>query len=157
MADSQTDALLREVTRLYEQAQRVTAACCDNTTHTQCLVLTEMGRSAPLTPLELGEKLGFEKSWMSRVIDRLVQDGLIAKTPNEHDGRSVLLHLTPAGEDRLRELNTTLNDHAERVMSYIPADERASVQRALLLLRDALRQEAEAGNVISLNSIPDQT
>lgn len=143
MTAGSTDVLLRDVANLYEHAQRKTAACCGDTTHTQCLVLTTMGRSAPMTPQQLADTLGFEKSWMSRVIDRLVAKGLIVKSPNASDKRSLLLTLTSAGQDRLDELNLTLNAHAERVMSHIPSAERASVRRALALLRDALREEGK--------------
>ncbi|MBK8139166.1 MAG: MarR family transcriptional regulator [Chloroflexi bacterium] len=141
MKYANTDALLREVAHLYEHAQRKTAACCDNTTHTQCLVLTAMGRSLPMTPQQLADTLGFEKSWMSRVIERLVSEGLIVRSPNTADGRSVLLSLTSAGQERLDALNITLNSHADRVMSHIPPRERDSVRHALTLLRDALRAE----------------
>lgn len=141
-ATTSTDALLREVARLYVQAQLNTAACCDISSQTQCKVITELGRNQPLTPQQLGDALGFEKSWMSRVINQLVNEGFIEKYPNQDDGRSYLLELTDAGQIRFSQLNETLNHHAERVMEHIPEQEREGVQHALMLLRDALRAEA---------------
>ncbi|MBI5928586.1 MAG: MarR family transcriptional regulator [Chloroflexi bacterium] len=152
---SQTDALLREVAILYTQAQRTTAACCDVKSQTQCMVITELGRHEPLTPLELAERLGFEKSWMGRVVGQLEAEGLVAKFPNQADGRSYLLRLTPAGNARFEQLNLILNAHAERLMDFIPPDQRAMVQEALLLVRDALLAEAHTLEAIASNCMID--
>jgi DNA-binding MarR family transcriptional regulator len=139
---SQTDALLREVANLYTQAQRDTVACCDVKSQTQCMVITELGRNGTLTLIELANRLGFEKSWMSRVVTQLVEDNLIAKSPNEEDGRSFLLQLTDRGQARFEQLNYVLNSHVDRIMDYVPVEQHESVQQALLLLRDALLTDA---------------
>jgi DNA-binding MarR family transcriptional regulator len=136
-----TYATLREVARLYADAQRHGAACCRGTTRTQCIFLTEMGWAGEMTLLELAQRLGFDKSWTSRVVDGLVQAGLVQKTASPHDRRSVLISLTPQGQQRHAALNAMLNAHAERVMQRIPATHRGAVQDALELLRAALREE----------------
>lgn len=146
---SQTDALLREVAILYTQAQQTTVASCDVKSQTQCLVITELGRYEPLTPLELADRLGFEKSWMSRVVAQLVQDGLITKFPNATDGRSFLLRLTPNGQSRFQQLNQMLNSHVDRIMELIPAEYHAMVQQSLLLLREALLSEANSTEMMA--------
>lgn len=141
---SQTDALMREVALLYLQAQRTTAACCDIKSQTQSQVITELGQHGAMTPLSLADRLGFEKSWMSRVVARLVDEGLIVKAPNEADGRSYLLQLTEHGAARYEHLNRVLNAHADRIMGAIPEPQREGVQQALVLLRDALLGEADS-------------
>lgn len=141
-APQRPDALLRDITRMYETAQRHTAACCAGTTYTQCITLTTLGRIQPVSLLGLADALGYEKSWMSRVVDRLVAEGLVAKRPDANDRRGVVVSLTDAGEQRLSALNDTLNDHAERLMQRIPPDDRAAVIHALSLLREALYAEA---------------
>jgi DNA-binding MarR family transcriptional regulator len=151
---SQTDTLLREVAVLYTQAQRTTVACCDVKSQTQCMVITELGRNGTLTSIELANRLGFEKSWMSRVVSQLVQENLIAKSPNEEDGRSSLLQLTAKGLSRFEQLNQVLNTHADRIMDYIPVEYHESVQHALLLLRDALLAEAETFPSMAQECVP---
>jgi len=137
-----TYATLREVARLYADAQRQGAACCRGTTQTQCIFLTEIGWAGQLTLRELAHRLGFDKSWTSRVVDGLVAAGLLHKTPSPDDRRSVRISLTTAGHQRHAELNAMLNAHAERVMHRIPAEKRAAVYDALALLRAALRAES---------------
>jgi DNA-binding MarR family transcriptional regulator len=134
--------LLREVARLYTRAQRVVAECCRTGT-TQCQLLTELGRSGPLPLSELGSRLSLEKSWVSRAVDGLVERGWATKEPNPLDARSWLVTLTADGEDRVRELNATLDNHAARLLEQLNERDRAAVEKSLLLLLKALREDID--------------
>ena len=138
-----TGALLREVARLHIHLQRANVACCAGTTVTQCTVLTELGRSGPVPLAELSRRIGFDKSWTSRAVEHLVQDGLIEKVPSESDRRMVRTSLSLVGEQRVRDLNQTLNRLSERVLERIPASEHEGVQKALSLLLVALQAEVD--------------
>ena len=106
-------------------------------------VLTELGRSGPVPLAELSRRIGFDKSWTSRAVEHLVQDGLIEKVPSQTDHRMVSLSLSALGEQRLRDLNGTLGSLSERVMEQIPTSEHEGVQRSLSLLLAALQAEVE--------------
>jgi DNA-binding MarR family transcriptional regulator len=136
-----TGALLREVARVHTHLQRENVACCGGTTVTQCTVLTELGRSGPVPLAALSRRIGFDKSWTSRAVEHLVQEGLIEKVPHASDHRMVRLSLSPAGEQRLAELNLTLNCFSEQVMKHIPVDAHAGIHRALEQLLSALQAE----------------
>ena len=138
-----TGTLLREVARLHTHLQRTNVACCAGTTVTQCTVLTELGRSGPVPLAELSRRIGFDKSWTSRAVEHLVQDGLIEKVPSQTDHRMVRLSLSAVGEQRVRDLNATLNGLSERVLERVPASEHEGVQKALSLLLVALQAEVE--------------
>jgi DNA-binding MarR family transcriptional regulator len=133
-----TGALLREVARLHTQLQRACVVYCGGTTTTQCTVLTELGRSGPVTLAELSRRVGFDKSWTSRAVEKLVQEGLVEKVSSTQDRRTVRLSLAPLGEARLADLNQTLNSLAERAFDHIPADQHGSVREALEQLQQAL-------------------
>jgi DNA-binding MarR family transcriptional regulator len=138
-----TGALLREVARLHTHLQRSCVAFCSGTTVTQCTVLTELGRSGSVTLAELSHRIGFDKSWTSRAVENLVQEGLVAKVPSQTDRRTVRLSLSPLGEERLSELNQTLNGLADQALERIPAEEHSSVRTALEWLQKALLDLAE--------------
>jgi DNA-binding MarR family transcriptional regulator len=133
-----TGALLREVARLHTQLQRNCVSYCAGTTTTQCTVLTELGRSGPVTLATLSRRIGFDKSWTSRAVENLVQEGLVEKVSSTEDRRTVRLSLSPAGETRLADLNQTLNSLADRTFEQIPGDQHASVRTALELLQQSL-------------------
>ncbi|GHO63159.1 hypothetical protein KSC_020510 [Ktedonobacter sp. SOSP1-52] len=142
-----TGALLREVARLHVQLQRNCVAYCRGTTSTQCNVLTELGRSGPVTLAELSRRVGLDKGWTSRAVEQLVQEGLVEKVASTRDRRTVQLSLSAAGEERLAELSGTLNDLAEQTFEHIPAAQHEMVRSSLELLQQALQTlttEAEA-------------
>jgi DNA-binding MarR family transcriptional regulator len=136
--DPSTGALLREVARLHVQLQRHCVAYCGGTTTTQCTVLTELGRSGPLTLAALSRRIGFDKSWTSRAVENLVQEGLVEKVPGKQDRRTVRLSLSPRGVERLATLNQTLGTLADQAFEYIPAEQHAAVRASLELLQQAL-------------------
>jgi|SRR6266700_820771 len=133
-----TGALLREVARLYTQLQRTCVAYCGGTTTMQCTVLTELGRSGPMTLAALSRCIGFDKSWTSRAVENLVQEGLVEKVSNPQDRRTVQLSLAPAGEARLTDLSHTLHALADQAFEYIPAHQHETVRSSLELLQRAL-------------------
>lgn len=142
LPEEKAGALLREVAVLFARIQREGAACC-GATATQCSLLTELGRSGPVTLAELGRSLGLDKGWISRTVDALVVQGLVEKQPGAADRRTVLLSLTDAGQRQTAELNGTLNSQSDRIMSRVPAEERPQVIKALETLLSALRAERE--------------
>lgn len=140
---SNPGSLLREVARIYTRAQRVVADCC-RTTSTQCHLLTELGRSGPLPLSELGTRVSLEKSWVSRAVEAMAARGLVTKEPNPLDARSWLVTLTADGERTVRELNATLDAHAEQLLGRLGERERAAVENSLLPLLKALREDQAA-------------
>jgi DNA-binding MarR family transcriptional regulator len=143
MSESAPGALLREVARLYTRAQRVVADCC-RTTSTQCHLLTELGRFGPLPLSELGTRVSLEKSWVSRAVEAMAARGLVTKEPNPQDARSWLVTLTADGERTVRELNQTLDDHAEALLASLSPRQRDAVETSLLTLLKALREDPAA-------------
>ena len=136
--------LLREVARLHAHSQREQVACCNGTTSTQCLILTEVARFGPMTLADLGRRTSLDKGWLSRAVEVLVQEGLLTKTLGDADRRTIRIALSPAGETRFQQLSETLTAHAQRVMARIPPAEQEQVAHALALLYQSLQAEAAA-------------
>src|SRR5688572_24073820 len=134
------DAVLRDVVRLFTQAQRVMTSCCSDATAKGCEALMLIARQEGLTVQTFAEQMGLEKTWASRLLVRMEKDGLIQRLENPADSRSLLLKVTPKGKTEQRKLSETLNDHAVNLLGCVPAPERANVERALVLLRDALAE-----------------
>jgi DNA-binding MarR family transcriptional regulator len=135
--------LLREVARLYTRAQRVVAECCDST-NSQCLILTELARAGPLALSDLGARLRLEKSWVGRAVDGMIASGLLSKQQNPLDARSWIVSLTAAGRARVKQLNRSLDAHAEQLLVSLDASHRVELHRSLSVLADVLRAANEA-------------
>ncbi len=133
------DALLREVVRLFQQAQRTMTDCCSDATAKECQALLLVGAAeSPLTVQEFADKMGLEKTWASRLVARMEKRGLVTRVDHPDDGRSWLIELTAQGRKEHRALENSLNEHAVNLLGCVPAAERANVERALVHLRDAL-------------------
>lgn len=90
--------------------------------------------AGPLEAKKAAELTGMSRAAVSNLTKTLVADGLLSRTPGEHDGRSVLLSLTDAGH---REMVDVFREHNEREhgwASVLSAEE----QRILIMLLDKL-------------------
>ena len=133
-----TDVLLRDITRLFLQAQRSLSACCSDGSAKECEALLLLSRSGPISVQEFAGRMGLEKTWASRLVDRLQKRQLVRRVDHPDDGRSWLLELTAKGGKECCTLDEALGRHTDALLACIPAAERANVERALTCLRDAL-------------------
>lgn len=136
-------ALVRELSRLFVRSQRAQSSCVDGASNVQCHVLTELLRVDGLTQQALVERLSLDKAWISRAVDALVSDGVVAKRPHEDDKRSVKLSLTALGRLRAEKLENTLNAHAAQVFEHIAIGQHGQIHDALAVLVSALTQAAQ--------------
>jgi DNA-binding MarR family transcriptional regulator len=63
-------------------------------------VLVALHEGGPSRMSELGERVLLSRSRVSRIVDELVDAGLVAREANPEDGRSSLATLTPEGRRR---------------------------------------------------------
>jgi|SRR5579862_3960022 len=67
-------------------------------------VLAHLARRPAMTVGELHHRFGHKRSTLTNLIDRLERRGLVARTTNPDDRRSIVVVLTPAGEAPARRL-----------------------------------------------------
>ncbi|MBZ6103001.1 MarR family winged helix-turn-helix transcriptional regulator [Streptomyces olivaceus] len=101
----------------------------------EAAVLGYLDRSGPLTTADVAQQRGVSHQSAAKAVKELLTRGLVRAEPHPSDGRKLLLHLTPAGSDRLTEerrrrahwLGTAIND-------ALGSDERKTLEAALPLL-----------------------
>lgn len=72
------------------------------------VLITLVGAPVGTLPIgELGERRNLSPSGVSRSVDRLAKIGLVERSANPADGRSLLVGLTPQGLTRLRAAQVT--------------------------------------------------
>jgi DNA-binding MarR family transcriptional regulator len=81
---------------------------------------------------ELADRLLLSRSGVTRLVDRLVADGLVERVECESDRRGQWASLTDAGRERLRRASPThLDGVARHFLDRFDADELPALERML--------------------------
>ncbi len=103
-------------------------------------LLAHLKRLGPVTQGEFGRAVALDKSWVSRIVDRFVEEGLVERVALEQDRRCQQLRLTAAGVEQAALIDRQLTAYAAQLLAPIPAAEHAALGHALTLLIAALRE-----------------
>lgn len=121
------------------------AASCSPT---ECHSLIEIGRTGHLTAAELSERLGLDKSTVSRVVTRLVDRGLVAVGEHRGDQRIKPLNLTPEGERQLDEIDRESNRIVEAALDLLGPEASRTVLEGMELYARALTRSRRQGELV---------
>ena len=108
-------------------------------------VVAELGHHAPCTLNALSERIGVDKTQLSRTVARLIARGLVRRKPNPHDNREVRLSLTPQGQDCHAAIMRAGRNANLSLLADLSARERKQlvdlIERVTVRARDLLRAE----------------
>lgn len=118
-------------------------------TRAQWAVLARVQRTEGLKQSELADILDIQPITLTRLIDRLDDNGLIERRHDPQDRRAKRLFLTPAAGPVIERLNRLGNDMMTLVLSGIERPALEVLLSQLFTMKDNLRQaiqrRAEAG------------
>lgn len=89
-------------------------------------------------PSDICMATGETRSNMTRIVDELVQKGLIKRITNEEDRRRVDLSLTEAGKELLRTVVPMIRKGNEAIFSVFSPEAKAVFEADMLKLKNAL-------------------
>ena len=84
--------------------------------------------------LELATLFGVDKSSMTGLVDRAEQRGLVRREPAEHDRRSVLVSITPAGRTLATEVEAVVYRRISSLVAPLSARDQAGFERLVTRL-----------------------
>lgn len=112
-----------------------------NVTHSQWMVMNTLYCETANVPRELSDVIGIGAGAVSRVVDRLIAKGLLAKHPHPVDRRSVTLTLTPQGSAVMRNLIAIADEQDEAWQQLLTAKERRQLEKTLSKLLEGFGME----------------
>lgn len=86
---------------------------------------------------ELADHLGLEKQTMSGLIARAEKRGLVARAPNEEDGRATDVFLTREGGELVKRLRVQGQQALAPLIEQLGASDRQLLQELLLRMLDS--------------------
>jgi DNA-binding MarR family transcriptional regulator len=100
----------------------------------QISALQSLDTAGALTPRELAEAERVQPPTMTRIVARLDERGLVARTPHPTDGRQAILSPSPEGRRLIEEYRRMRDEWlAQRLLKLTP-EERDTLQRAAEIL-----------------------
>ena len=103
------------------------------TTRAQWIVLFRLREQEGLSQVDLADVLELQPISLVRLLDRLVEHGLVQRRSDPRDRRANRLFLTPAGRQLADDLDSLRDDIATDVLQDVPA---AAIQTGLKTLRE---------------------
>ena len=117
------------------------------TTRAQWIVLFRLREQEGLSQVDLADVLELQPISLVRLLDRLVEHGLVERQHDPRDRRANRLFLTPVGRQLVDDLDSLRDSIAEDVLHDVPA---ASLQTSLETLRDVkerIKSLGEPGHI----------
>jgi MarR family transcriptional regulator, 2-MHQ and catechol-resistance regulon repressor len=111
-------------------------------TPSQFAVLEMLLHKGPQTVNEIIDGLLSTSGNIGVVIDNLLAAGLLEKKPNPADGRSRIVSLTAAGDEKIRAYYPRHRDELHRLMSGVERSEKKDLVKSLIALRRCLDANA---------------
>lgn len=91
---------------------------------------------------EVAASQGITLGAASRLVDRLHRDGLLHRTPCEHDRRATILTVTDRGLAHLEEACAVVEKEQERLFAPLSTAQREELTRCLALIAEAAKERA---------------
>jgi len=84
-------------------------------------VLYELATRKAARATEIGEALGLDPGYLSRMLGRFERDGMLRRNASPQDGRAAELSLTGRGRTAFKRLNVRSDEQARAVLEGLPA------------------------------------
>ncbi len=109
----------------------------------QLPVLFALASKQPLSQRELTETAAVEQPTMANLLVRMEREGLILKSPDPNDGRSMLISLSLSAQEKLPSVRNAITDVNAKALSSLSEVEQEAYFSALNKIVSVLSTELE--------------
>ncbi|KRD40083.1 MarR family transcriptional regulator [Lysobacter sp. Root916] len=111
-------------------------------TLTQARVLFELAQREPVAARAIGEELGLDPGYLSRILQGFAEAGLVEKTRSRQDARSYELTLSARGRETFALLDRNSHQATADMLAALPPLQRERLLRATGDIQRALTPQA---------------
>lgn len=105
---------------------------------TEARVLYELAHHERTTATELGERLGLDPGYLSRILRSFEKRGFLGKEPSATDGRRHLLTLTRPGREEFEKIDAVSAAEIGDLLDKLSAENRKRLVRAMGTIQELL-------------------
>lgn len=106
---------------------------------TEGRVLFEISHTELCTAKKIRSNIDIDEGYLSRVIDKFIQKGLVRKTPAAEDRRLHLIVLTEKGRMQFSKLNENSNRQISELLNKLSESERSELIQMMDRIRVLLK------------------
>jgi DNA-binding MarR family transcriptional regulator len=145
-ADAQSERVLRKLIYSFYSLSAIVLRNREHfgayigVTGPQFMLMTLVADNPDSTVKHLAEQLSVSTAFVAAEIGKLIKKNILEKTPNEADGRSMLLNLTSRGRSLLRESNILRRRTNDVMFQSLTVDRAKALQETIsAIVSDARR------------------
>jgi DNA-binding MarR family transcriptional regulator/GNAT superfamily N-acetyltransferase len=107
-------------------------------------VLYELAHREELAAKEIGTELGLDAGYLSRIVQKFDEDGLITRKPLASDRRQFQLSLTGKGRQAFAKLDRSSDDEVGAMLAALAPDDRVRLTGAMATIEQLLGEARSA-------------
>lgn len=107
-------------------------------TLTEARILLEVSYRGGPTATDLSRELGLDPGYLSRLLGRLEERGLVRRALSKADGRRRMLSLTPEGEEAFALLDSRSREEVTEMLGGLPEGEQGRLLEAMRTIEGIL-------------------
>jgi DNA-binding MarR family transcriptional regulator/GNAT superfamily N-acetyltransferase len=116
-------------------------------------VLYELAHRESATATELKQDLGLDAGYLSRILKRFAERGLIERATARDDARKALIRLTPVGHAAFAPLESASSEDARAKLASLSKRNRATLVDAMTKIESLLKAEEPAESACTLRPL----
>ncbi len=115
-------------------------------------VLFELAHRESCTAKEIGQDLGLDAGYLSRMVNRFVRTRLIARERSDADARKVLLRLTAKGRLVFASLDRQSSEQVAEMLTVLPEGKQEKLVNALRRAEESFAPDKTAEPIVRFRS-----
>ena len=137
-----------ELMEIFTGMAQVTRCCkqdvafCEGVTFNQFMILDAVAKAKELPMADLHTLLEVEKSTTTRLVNPLLQKGLLIRNRAAHDSRAATLALTDEGQKTHKKVTLCLAGFLQKITANIPEGKRGEILEAIRVFIRAIKDAA---------------
>ena len=108
---------------------------------TEGRVLYEISQTDLCTAKQIRSNIEIDEGYLSRIIDKFIQKGLVKKTPAPEDRRLHIIMLTEKGQREFSKLNENSDQSVSQMVEKLSEGERMELTKVMDRIQDLLTKE----------------
>ena len=108
---------------------------------TEGRVLYEISHAELCTAKKIRSYIDIDEGYLSRIIDKFIQKGLVKKTPAQEDRRLHIIMLTEKGQREFSKLNENSDQSVSQMIEKLSEQERMDLVEMMERIRALLTKE----------------